>query len=734
MTRWWWLPVLIVLLFTIPAASPAVALEERHAAATPVRVVIVGVPGLEWSDVTEEGTPNLWRLVGEGGSASISTRTIPPPDRSITCPVAGWLTISAGQRAGAPGAACGLPPLPERTGDGGASVPGWDNLVAFNDEQSYRARIGALGQAVTDAGHSVAAIGPGAALGAADRRGRIATYAATPEALGDLSPHRLIVMEADNLAKAWIDGGVDADGEPIPPTPEARQEAATAADRRIGALLSRLPAGTTVLLAGISDTSTTAHLHVAAASGPSPTGGTYRRGYLTSPSTRQVALVTLPDLTATAIELLDVEPPRGVVGRSWRDDGDPPGTTAEVVAELTRADVASQVLRQVRAPFFTAFVIVQVLFYALAALAVRRRRGGRRVLIATQIMAVGSGAIAISTFLAQLVPWWHWGTPMTVLIAVILACAALITVAAFAGPWRRAVLGPLTVVAAVTSIGLLLDVLMGSRLQVNAVTGYEPVTGARFYGYGNIAFAVFATGTIMFLAGIAHLLIARGRRAPALAVCVGYGAVAVLVEGWPAWGADFGGVLSFIPGIAVFLLLLSGKQVSAVRLALVGVVTTVVIMLLSFADWLRPAEDRTHLGAFFQQVLDGEAGPVIGRKLGAMVGTLGNLPLTILSLVALAFLFLVLARPSRWGASALSLAYERAPTLRAALFGVLTCSFVGFLTNDSGIAIPAMALTVAVPLTLAASVRALQLAGSAARPTPPGQRSGPAESTARRAP
>ncbi|GAA5046993.1 hypothetical protein HNP84_000454 [Thermocatellispora tengchongensis] len=778
MSRWWPLSVVAALLgaalFALPAhaldthALPAHALDTHasgthasgthasgtHASGThasggaltghapSARVALVGVPGLEWSDIDRERTPNLWRLAGEGGAAAMSTRAIPPPDRSITCPIAGWLTVSAGQRAGAPGTSCGLPPLPEATPGGGATVPGWSNLAGFNREQSFGASIGALGQAVADTGGRVAAIGPGAALGAADRSGTVARYAATPEALGDLSPYTLIVMEADNLAKAWIGGGVDGDGEPIPPTEQARQAAASETDRRIGALLARLPARTTVLVAGISDISTSAHLHVAIATGPSPSGAPYPQGHLTASSTRQDALVTLTDLTATTLGTLGVTAPEGVVGRQWVPGGAGPGGAQATVTELADSDLASQVLREVRAPFFLALVIVQVLFYAFAAVAVRRRWGGSRVLVATQVVAVVSGAIAISTFLAQLVPWWSWGSPMAGLIATILGFAGAIAGLAFAGPWRSAVLGPLTVVAAITSLALLLDVMTGSRLQVNAVTGYEPVTGARFYGFGNIAFAVFATSTIMFLAGVAGPLLARGRRALAAGLCAAYGLLAVFADGWPAWGADFGGVLAFVPGLAVFLMLLTGRRVSPARLVLVGVAAAAFIGAISFADWLRPAGERTHLGAFFQQVLDGEAWPVLGRKVAAMVGTLGNLPLTVLSLVALAFLYLILARPSRWGAAALTLAYGRAPTLRAGLFGVLTTALVGFLANDSGIAIPAMALTVAVPLTLAASVRALQLAApapagpgaSAATPKRPEPPSEPAEPTARPAP
>nr|BFE85113.1 hypothetical protein GCM10020093_077140 [Planobispora longispora] len=53
-------------------------------------------------------------------------------------------------------------------------------------------------------------------------------------------------------------------------TGQARREAVAAIDRQVGAVLGRLPAGTSLLLAGLSDTTGAAHLHVAIARGPSP--------------------------------------------------------------------------------------------------------------------------------------------------------------------------------------------------------------------------------------------------------------------------------------------------------------------------------------------------------------------------------------------------------------------------------------------------------------------------------
>ncbi|GGP02777.1 hypothetical protein [Nonomuraea glycinis] len=826
----------LLLAMMLTALCAALGPAAASAGTAQGRVALVGVPGLVWSDIDQSRTPNLWKLVTQGGSASMSTRTVPPQGRGITCPVTGWLTVSAGQRAGTPGKGCQATPTPQPNGEG-ATIPGWRDLVTHQSTTGYAAQLGTLAQTITDSGGTVAAIGPGAALAAADKSGNIAKYADTPESLGDPTRYTLIVMEAPDLANAWADQPPDEYGIPASMPSTTRQAAAAAADRRIGTLLTTLPADTTILVAGVSDVTPGAHLHVAIATGPP-----YSHGHLTATSTRQDALVTLADLTATTIELAGAEPAPQVVGRPWQSAATPPpATVADSVTELADADLASQVLVTVRGPFFAIFVAVQLLFYAFAALALRRRRasstparpspstpdrpqpalpastspasptttaaptqdslqedpqspapatppspkpnsptdpttsgtsparatdppaisangngvehrtqplsggsGGSdrlpragfevasasRLLVAVQVVSVVSGSIAVSTFLAQLVPWWSLPAPMTALIVTILAIAGLITALAFAGPWRTHVLGPLTVVAAVTSVAMLVDVMTGSTLQVNAVSGYEPVTGGRFYGFSNIAFAIYATGTILGLAGVAQWLMGRGAsRFVTMLVCVLYGGLAVFADGWPSWGADFGGVPAFVVGLAVFLILLSGRRVSVLKLLLVGLAGGALISAIALFDWLRPATQRTHLGTFVQQVIDGQALTVVVRKFTAMVGvTVGNWSLTLLSLVALAFLFLVLNRPSRWGASALGQTYALAPALRAGLIGALTSAFIGFLMNDSGIAIPSMALTVAVPLTLAACVRALQLAKSTPL-APPSAQEAPTERT-----
>ena len=83
------------------------------AQATPARhVVVVGISGLRWSDVSPSATPTLWRLAGQGSVGSLVDYATKP----LTCPADGWLTLNAGARAQSDhtNAACGAFPAVDR--------------------------------------------------------------------------------------------------------------------------------------------------------------------------------------------------------------------------------------------------------------------------------------------------------------------------------------------------------------------------------------------------------------------------------------------------------------------------------------------------------------------------------------------------------------------------------------------------------------------------------------------
>lgn len=145
----------------------------QAAAQTDERVVLIGVPGLQWSDLSPGITPNLWRLAGQSAAGSLSVRTV----GRVTCPYDAWLTVSAGTRS-AVGYGCGLSPAPD-PGPTGAVIPGYGYL----HEVAGQKGAGTLGEAVHAAGQCTLAIGPGAALALADRTGKVDVYASSPAQL-----------------------------------------------------------------------------------------------------------------------------------------------------------------------------------------------------------------------------------------------------------------------------------------------------------------------------------------------------------------------------------------------------------------------------------------------------------------------------------------------------------------------------------------------------------------------
>jgi hypothetical protein len=680
----------LLLLF---AAVTLALLPATASASAPIRghVVLIGVPGLQWGDIHDTATPNLARLAGQGSSAALSVKTVGPH----TCPIDGWLTVSAGQRSQLRNGSCGLPPAPV-----GNAVPGFAAMRDDNAHNKYNSHVGLLGDAVHSAGGCTTAIGPGAVLGAADSAGRVDGYIPSTEQIpaDGLTRCALTMVDVDDVFHAYIDAGVDVNGHQAEVTPKKRAAAVKAADNQIGQILTALPPDTTVLLAGLSDANVSAHLRVAIAHGPGYTGH-----YLTADSTRTGGLVTLTDVTATVLHSLGLKQPVDAVGSRWHDDGAKPGSIGTLVNRLNDHDVAAQSYSRLVLPFYLILVIVQVALYAFGTFALSRKR--RRVLAVTRVAALAGASLPAASFLANLVPWWSAGHPAVVLVASIVVTIAVITGIALAGPWRRSITGAGAIVGGLTALVLTLDVLTGSHLQTCSMLGYTPLVAGRFYGFGNIPWALFVTGLIIVTGAVAGRLLAAGRREVATGVVIGTGVLALVIDGAPMAGADFGGILAMIPGFAVFALMIAGRKVRLSRLLAVLAAGAVVVLAVSFLDSLRA--NPTHIGEFWDSLMNGDGGTIVFRKFRGMVGTFGNWELSLIAVAAVVFLIFALLRPLAWRAAVLHTAYERAPALRPTLVAVLVTAGVGMLVNDSGVAIPALAFTVAIPLALVASIQAL---------------------------
>ena len=600
------------------AVAPAWAAER-----TP-QVLIVAAPGLRWDDVGPT-TPALRRLAGTAAVGALSVKAGP----RVSCAADGWLTLGAGARATAYDVRCGAAPP-------AGALPG---LVRRNAASLEQAQPAALGQALLGGGSCAAANGPLAAL-AVDGTG-VAAQRTRPD-LTSSCP--LVLLQAPAVGGAG----------------PARARAATAVDALVAAADRSRPAGSTLLILGVSEASTdrVAHLHLALAAGPS-----FQRGALSSASTRRSSYVQLVDVAPTVLSLLGFAQPTAMAGQPWRATG-----RALDVAGLVDLDRRAVAQQAVTVPFYVTVLVVEALLLLLTA---ARRR-----------VALAGTALPAASFLAGLVPWWRVDPPLPGLLAVTLLLAVLLAaVAARTGC-------PVGAVCALTTVVLVGDLVTGAHLQLTSVTGYSPLVAGRFAGIGNVAFGVYAAAGLVTAAWLA-----RGRWWPV----VGLGAALVAVDGAPPWGSDVGGVLALLPALVVLGLLVTGRRVSVLRLALAGLAAVAVVAGLALADAARPADRRTHLGRFADQVRDGTAGGLLRRKAEAGLGLLFHSPATALLPVAVAAAVLLLLRPP----PALARAFAAAPAYRQALVALCLASALGFVLNDSGAAVPALALVVVVPATVA---------------------------------
>jgi hypothetical protein len=524
--------------------------------------------------------------------------------------------------------------------------------VRRNEDRREGAEPGLLADALARHDLCVAAAGPGASLGAATSAGVVAGARVDSAALGASSDCPVVLVDATAVGS------------------EARASGARAADALIGRLAAQRTDDTTLLVVGLSEApgDSEAHLHVAVAVGPG-----FGPGALTSASTRRAPYVQVIDVAPTVLARFGYEPPDAMAGEPWRSTGDAP-----TLAQLRDEGVKARAHKDATVPFFVVLLALELLAIGIAVW----RRWWR-----TAELAALAGTCAVgASYLANLVPWWRADPQLPALLGVTAAFAAAMTAMTLLG---RGLLARAGMACGLVASVLVVDLLTGGHLQLNSVAGYSPLVAGRFAGIGNVAFGVFEASV---------LLAAASTRSPTLAALAG---LAVIVDGAPQWGSDVGGVLALVPAFTLLVLLLAGRAASIGRLAVAALAGAAVVSAFAIADHARPAAEQTHLGRFVGQVLDGSAGGVLRRKAESNLSLLFHSPVTALLPLVVAGVVVLFLRPP----PPLRRVFDRSPAWRAGLLAVATASGLGFVVNDSGAAVAALAIVVAVPATVAVLAR-----------------------------
>ncbi len=685
------------------------------------RVLIVSVPTLAWEDLDGDQTPRLDALLDESGVADLSVRVV----ERATSRGDGYLTLGAGGRARASGpdsgeafedgerfgAADAVDAFARRTGrqpDGGLFVMPVVTIIGENRTLPLDTEVGALADALeaADIHRAVIANADGgegtyrrdAVLGLMGVDGTVpdgsvsaailtedpesaygvrldtaAAFAAFDEAWS--ADRAVVLVESSDLARTdeYLPNASAAQRS------ELQSEALERTDELVAGLLERVDAERdAVLVVGPYHADEKVQLTVAGLRAPD-----LEPGLLRTAVTRRSGFVTLGDVAPTVLALLDVPRPSSMEGRPF-ERGDTGGTAADRRSFLVEADRGARFRDSVVGPATAAVVLVSIAVALAASIAVSWPQ--RWLIRSSRFAALVVLGVLPATYLAGLVPFydlaavWYWVFLMSVGAAIAGFCL-LVGV--------RHPIDPLIAALAVI-VGLLaVDVVLGATMQLNTVAGYSPTVGGRFAGFGNLAFAQFAAGSIILAGLCAHRIGGRKGVAAAVAILV----AAVVVDGAPFWGSDIGGVLTLVPAAGVTIAALVGWRMRARAVAALAAVALAALAVFGAVDLARPAERRTHLGRLLESVrAEGWSAfeVVARRKLESNLDVLASSVWALMVPVALAFvLYLLWRSPGR-----LRRLGELVPEWRAVVLGFIVAAVLGFALNDSGIAVPVVMLLV----------------------------------------
>jgi hypothetical protein len=617
--RWALLLLALLALFVGLRGIHALAEQPQESAIFTDQVVVVGVTGR--TELTSVDRAVLATHLDDAQTGMVSTR----PRYIGDCAAAGWTTLGAGRRA-AVGDLC----APEVQN---GKVTDWAARQAAAAARRGDAQLGTLAGSVPGC---VAAVGSGAALAAAKPDGTVAKYQSPEE---------------------FVAAGMQ------PQCPITLVDAGPLSDQIITELADRKDITTIVTgvgpVAGSDDPSLQVIYRL----------GTTLPGWLTSASTRREGIVTLTDLTRTLIDF-------GAPGSTVAVDGSP---FAVYGADLT-LDAIDAKIDSITALSEAALIGYLVLGLGGAVLVVimvvEALRG--RFLLPKLIMTFG-GVLPAVMMLAGAAPWQNSGSPGLVVSLVVAAWSVILTALALL-LGRLAQVPSIIAATALSVAAFTFDAALGAVMQPGSLLNSRPIFGLRWYGFGNVTFAAYATAGL-FLAGyLADRCLVANRRAAAVAAVGSIGFAIVLCEGWPTMGGDFGGVIALTPAVLWLMLALSGVKITWPKLLVIAGAALLLVAAISVLDWLRGPDQRSHLGNFVQRVLDGDALDVISRKAVASAETIVS-PLGIGSLLIGVVLWIVIMT---YVVPRISPDFT---TVRATLIAALIVAILGTLLNDGGISV-----------------------------------------------
>jgi hypothetical protein len=650
-----WLCLVIVLCLF---ASPAKAELSK-------KVVLVLIDGLRLDDISQETTPNLWRMqqIGSSGVLNQGDR------RSLHAGAYGTEEVIHEQVTGRdlyirhigrePQGAIVFPTLPKNAGALGDAVQRAGGRTAALGNSDYGVDPNRPAALLVMNGRGEVDFGDLEAGKTASARHPYGLQTDMEQLYARYQQIRqkadLIALDTGDLARLHRQYDMMADSK----RRQAEQQTLQATDQLVGLLLPEV--GPNHLLIVLSpnkhpDPHSPPLLPILFAGGPYSGGGV-----ITSPTTKRVGLVAHYDIAPTVVQFFSGES-GGFQGRPLQSvaSADPHGQLTALINQLVVPSLSRKALVR---PWLHLWI------------------GLATVLLAAALWRKEAWLRRLSPFLEVMMMF-----PLVWLVVPLLhpRSVGALTIYSLAGTFLifmllRLVRDPLRRfgwLAGGTALTLMIDLLCGAPMLKQSVFSYDPIAGARYYGIGNEYMGVLIGAALLALNAN------QTRRFVALPLFV----AVIWIFAAPTLGTNAGGAMAATVG-CTYWLLHTAKQPTGWERLLIGGAVLVLLLL--------PSGQQTHIGRAAQQLLNGQftdVWQIAKRKV--------ELNLHLLRVSAWGKLFMILAAVtllSLW--RPLKTPLLQFQTDNAKRLGV--AALAAFLFNDSGVVAAALILLYAtVPLAL----------------------------------
>lgn len=405
---------------------------------------------------------------------------------------------------------------------------------------------------------------------------------------------------------------------------------------------------------------------------------------LTSASTKRPGIITNLDIAPTIVNFFGIPPATIYIGAPLITVPYP-GARA-FLENMHQLILANYVQRPYLLKSYVIMQIVVVLSVLL--LLILRHPLLRRVYPFVLILPAGP----LLFLLLPLVPTTDFVTrTITLLVASLLLAAVIIK--------QHDIKKYLAALYLLTAVIIACDLLLDAPLMKLSLLGYDPISGARYYGLGNEYMGVLLGSGLLGLTLLAEILnksgVPRVSRYRFIVMTVFAGLV--LLVALPRWGTNVGGAIAFLSSLVILGLSLYKVRLHFKTAVFIFLGFLLLFSLLFYFDMQHPLQAQTHIGLTARLIREEGAAsllPIFSRKIAMNIKLIQYSLWTRVFLTFLAATVFMFLRPP----GQMKKIFADYPYLQAGSIAGIGGSLIALAVNDSGIVAAATTMIFVVPV------------------------------------